>query len=68
VTVIWSGSVDWGVPPQIIGTLIKEARKLGKQIIVDPKGKDFSMFRGDAHHSQLARARRRHSLYADKQI
>jgi D-beta-D-heptose 7-phosphate kinase / D-beta-D-heptose 1-phosphate adenosyltransferase len=40
---------DYGkgaLTPHIIGTLIKEARKLGKPVVVDPKGKDFSIYRG----------------------
>jgi D-beta-D-heptose 7-phosphate kinase/D-beta-D-heptose 1-phosphate adenosyltransferase len=32
--------------PRIIRTLIDAARKLGKPVIVDPKGKDFSIYRG----------------------
>jgi D-beta-D-heptose 7-phosphate kinase/D-beta-D-heptose 1-phosphate adenosyltransferase len=32
--------------PRVIKTLIDAARKLGKPVIVDPKGKDFSIYRG----------------------
>ncbi len=32
--------------PLVIRTLIDAARKLGKPVIVDPKGKDFAIYRG----------------------
>jgi len=32
--------------PRVIRTLIEAARDLGKPVIVDPKGKDFSIYRG----------------------
>jgi D-beta-D-heptose 7-phosphate kinase/D-beta-D-heptose 1-phosphate adenosyltransferase len=32
--------------PQVIRSLIEEARKIGKPVIVDPKGKDFSIYHG----------------------
>src|SRR5262245_57217670 len=32
--------------PRILRALIDGARKLGKPVIVDPKGKDFSIYRG----------------------
>jgi D-beta-D-heptose 7-phosphate kinase / D-beta-D-heptose 1-phosphate adenosyltransferase len=32
--------------PRVIKTLIDAARELGKPVIVDPKGKDFSIYRG----------------------
>jgi D-beta-D-heptose 7-phosphate kinase/D-beta-D-heptose 1-phosphate adenosyltransferase len=32
--------------PRVIKTLIDAARKFGKPVIVDPKGKDFSIYRG----------------------
>ena len=43
--------------PRVIRTLIDAARKLGKPVIVDPKGKDFSLIpRGDADHPEPARS------------
>src|SRR5688572_27454672 len=32
--------------PRVIRALIEAARKLGKPVIVDPKGKDFSIYQG----------------------
>ncbi|HKA80860.1 MAG TPA: D-glycero-beta-D-manno-heptose-7-phosphate kinase [Xanthobacteraceae bacterium] len=32
--------------PRVVRTLIEAARKLGKPVIVDPKGKDFSPYQG----------------------
>jgi D-beta-D-heptose 7-phosphate kinase/D-beta-D-heptose 1-phosphate adenosyltransferase len=49
--------------PRVIQTLIDAARKLGKPIIVDPKGKDFSIYRGATlitpNRHELAEATRR---------
>ncbi len=32
--------------PRVIATIIKEARRLGKPVIVDPKSHDYGMYRG----------------------
>src|SRR5205085_8258154 len=32
--------------PKVIRTVIDRARKLGKPVVVDPKGSDFSIYRG----------------------
>jgi D-beta-D-heptose 7-phosphate kinase / D-beta-D-heptose 1-phosphate adenosyltransferase len=40
---------DYGkgvLSPRLIRTVIERARKLGKPVIVDPKGSDFSIYRG----------------------
>src|SRR5919106_978486 len=48
---------------RILHTLIGEARKLGKPVIVDPKGADFSIYRGATlitpNRQELAAATRR---------
>ena len=49
--------------PLVIRTLIDAARKLGKPVIVDPKGKDFAIYRGATlitpNRHELADAARR---------
>jgi D-beta-D-heptose 7-phosphate kinase/D-beta-D-heptose 1-phosphate adenosyltransferase len=45
-SIVLSDYAKGALTPRIVGTLIKEARKLDKPIIVDPKGKDFSIYRG----------------------
>ena len=40
---------DYGkgvLTPRLVRTVIERARKLGKPVIVDPKGSDFSIYRG----------------------
>ncbi len=32
--------------PRVIRAIIDEARKLGKPVVVDPKGHDYSVYRG----------------------
>jgi D-beta-D-heptose 7-phosphate kinase/D-beta-D-heptose 1-phosphate adenosyltransferase len=48
---------------RVIRTLIEAARKVGKPVIVDPKGKDFSIYRGATvvtpNRHELAEASRR---------
>jgi D-beta-D-heptose 7-phosphate kinase/D-beta-D-heptose 1-phosphate adenosyltransferase len=49
--------------PRVIKTLIDAARKLGKPVIIDPKGKDFSIYHGATlitpNRHELAEASRR---------
>jgi D-beta-D-heptose 7-phosphate kinase / D-beta-D-heptose 1-phosphate adenosyltransferase len=45
-SIILSDYAKGVLTPRVIKTLIDEARKLGKPVIVDPKGKDFSIYRG----------------------
>jgi len=49
--------------PRVIRTVIDAARKAGKSVIVDPKGKDFSIYRGATvitpNRHELAEATRR---------
>jgi D-beta-D-heptose 7-phosphate kinase / D-beta-D-heptose 1-phosphate adenosyltransferase len=55
----------------VIRTLIDAARKLGKPVIVDPKGKDFSVYRGATlitpNRHELAEAAR-HRAVTDAEI
>jgi D-beta-D-heptose 7-phosphate kinase/D-beta-D-heptose 1-phosphate adenosyltransferase len=32
--------------PRLVGAVIKRAKQLGKPVVVDPKGRDFSIYRG----------------------
>ena len=56
---------------RVIGTLIDAARKAGKPVIVDPKGKDYSIYRGATlitpNRHELADASR-HSAVTDAEI
>jgi D-beta-D-heptose 7-phosphate kinase/D-beta-D-heptose 1-phosphate adenosyltransferase len=56
---------------RVIQTLIEAARKLGKPVIVDPKGKDFSIYRGATlitpNRLELAEATR-HAAVTDAEI
>jgi len=49
--------------PRLVGAVIARARKLGKPVIVDPKGSDFSIYRGATiitpNRKELADATRR---------
>jgi len=49
--------------PQVIRAIIDEARRLGKPLVVDPKGTDFSVYRGATlitpNRKELADATRR---------
>jgi D-beta-D-heptose 7-phosphate kinase / D-beta-D-heptose 1-phosphate adenosyltransferase len=45
-SVVLSDYAKGVLTPRVIRTLIDAARKLGKPVIVDPKGKDFSLYRG----------------------
>src|SRR3984893_7070092 len=45
-SVVLSDYAKGVLTPLVIRTLIDAARKLGKPVIVDPKGKDFSIYRG----------------------
>ncbi|MEA2987601.1 MAG: D-beta-D-heptose 7-phosphate kinase / D-beta-D-heptose 1-phosphate adenosyltransferase [Alphaproteobacteria bacterium] len=49
--------------PRVIRTVIEAARKLGKPVIVDPKGQDFAVYRGATlitpNRKELAEAVRR---------
>src|SRR3984893_7164650 len=45
-SVVLSDYAKGVLTPLVIRSLIDAARKLGKPVIVDPKGKDFSIYRG----------------------
>ena len=49
--------------PRLIRAVIERARKLGKPVVVDPKGVDFSIYRGATiitpNRKELADATRR---------
>jgi D-beta-D-heptose 7-phosphate kinase / D-beta-D-heptose 1-phosphate adenosyltransferase len=45
-SVVLSDYAKGVLTPRVIQVLIDAARKLGKPVIVDPKGKDFSIYRG----------------------
>ncbi len=45
-SVVLSDYAKGVLTPRVIRTLIDAARDLGKPVIVDPKGKDFSIYRG----------------------
>jgi D-beta-D-heptose 7-phosphate kinase / D-beta-D-heptose 1-phosphate adenosyltransferase len=57
--------------PRILRALIDGARKLGKPVIVDPKGKDFSIYRGATlitpNRQELAEVTR-HALASEADI
>jgi D-beta-D-heptose 7-phosphate kinase/D-beta-D-heptose 1-phosphate adenosyltransferase len=62
-SVVLSDYAKGVLTPLVIRTLIDAARKLGKPVIVDPKGKDFSIYRGATlitpNRHELAEASRR---------
>src|ERR1700692_4754702 len=62
-SVVLSDYAKGVLTPRGIGTVIDAARKLGKPVIVDPKGKDFSIYRGATlitpNRHELAEASRR---------
>jgi D-beta-D-heptose 7-phosphate kinase / D-beta-D-heptose 1-phosphate adenosyltransferase len=45
-SVVLSDYAKGALTPRVIRALIEEAAKLGTPVIVDPKGKDFSIYRG----------------------
>ncbi len=57
--------------PRIIRALIDAARKLGKPVIVDPKGKDFSIYKGATlitpNRHELAEATR-HGVASEAEV
>jgi D-beta-D-heptose 7-phosphate kinase/D-beta-D-heptose 1-phosphate adenosyltransferase len=62
-SVVLSDYAKGVLTPLVIRTLIDAARKLGKPVIVDPKGKDFAIYRGATlitpNRHELAEAARR---------
>jgi D-beta-D-heptose 7-phosphate kinase / D-beta-D-heptose 1-phosphate adenosyltransferase len=70
-SVVLSDYAKGVLTPFVIRTLIDAARKLGKPVIVDPKGKDFSIYRGATlitpNRHELAEAARR-SAVTDAEI
>jgi D-beta-D-heptose 7-phosphate kinase/D-beta-D-heptose 1-phosphate adenosyltransferase len=62
-SVVLSDYAKGVLTPRVIRTVIDAARKLGKPVIVDPKGKDFSIYRGATlitpNRHELAEAARR---------
>ena len=52
--------------PRVIQAIIAEARRLGKPVVVDPKGHDFSVYRGATlitpNRKELADATHRHAV------
>jgi D-beta-D-heptose 7-phosphate kinase/D-beta-D-heptose 1-phosphate adenosyltransferase len=65
-SVVLSDYAKGVLTPLVIRTLIDAARKLGKPVIVDPKGKDFSVYRGATlitpNRHELAEAARRRAV------
>ena len=57
--------------PRVIQAIIAEARRLGKPVVVDPKGHDFSVYRGATlitpNCKELADATHRHAV-TDEEI
>src|SRR5438105_8091297 len=45
-SIVLSDYAKGTLTPRIVAALIDAARKLGKPVIVDPKGKDFSIYKG----------------------
>jgi D-beta-D-heptose 7-phosphate kinase / D-beta-D-heptose 1-phosphate adenosyltransferase len=45
-SVVLSDYAKGALTPQIVGAVIDAANRLGKPVIVDPKGKDFSIYKG----------------------
>src|SRR6202035_2681322 len=62
-SVVLSDYAKGVLTPRVIRTVIDAARKLGKPVLVDPKGKDFSIYRGATmitpNRHELAEATRR---------
>jgi D-beta-D-heptose 7-phosphate kinase/D-beta-D-heptose 1-phosphate adenosyltransferase len=52
--------------PRVVRAVIEEARRLGKRVIVDPKGQDYAVYRGAAvitpNRRELASATRREAV------
>jgi D-beta-D-heptose 7-phosphate kinase/D-beta-D-heptose 1-phosphate adenosyltransferase len=44
--VVLSDYAKGALTPRVVGAVIARAKKLGKPVIVDPKGSDFSIYRG----------------------
>jgi D-beta-D-heptose 7-phosphate kinase/D-beta-D-heptose 1-phosphate adenosyltransferase len=65
-SVVLSDYAKGVLTPLVIRTVIDAARKLGKPVIVDPKGKDFSIYRGATlitpNRHELAEVARRPAL------
>jgi D-beta-D-heptose 7-phosphate kinase/D-beta-D-heptose 1-phosphate adenosyltransferase len=70
-SIILSDYAKGVLTPHLIQTLIEAARRLGKPVIVDPKGKDFSIYRGATlitpNRLELAEATR-HAAVTDADI
>jgi D-beta-D-heptose 7-phosphate kinase/D-beta-D-heptose 1-phosphate adenosyltransferase len=62
-SVVLSDYAKGVLTPRVIRTVIDAARKLGKPVIVDPKGKDFAIYRGATlitpNRQELSEAARR---------
>jgi D-beta-D-heptose 7-phosphate kinase/D-beta-D-heptose 1-phosphate adenosyltransferase len=65
-SVVLSDYAKGVLTPRVIRTVIEAARKLGKPVIVDPKGKDFSIYHGTTvitpNRHELAEATRRKAV------
>jgi D-beta-D-heptose 7-phosphate kinase/D-beta-D-heptose 1-phosphate adenosyltransferase len=65
-SVVLSDYAKGVLTPQVVRTIILEARKLGKPVVVDPKGKDFSIYQGATlitpNRMELAAATRRTAM------
>ncbi len=70
-SVILSDYAKGVLTPRVLATVIAAARKLGKPVIVDPKGKDFSVYRGATlitpNRHELAEASR-HAVVTDADV
>ncbi len=44
--VVLSDYAKGALTPRVIGAVIESANKLGKPVVVDPKGRDYSIYRG----------------------
>jgi D-beta-D-heptose 7-phosphate kinase/D-beta-D-heptose 1-phosphate adenosyltransferase len=44
--VVLSDYAKGALTPRVIGAVIEAAKKLGKPVVVDPKGRDYSIYRG----------------------
>jgi D-beta-D-heptose 7-phosphate kinase/D-beta-D-heptose 1-phosphate adenosyltransferase len=69
--VVLSDYAQGGLSPAVIRAVIDKARELGKPVIVDPKGADFSVYRGATlvtpNRKELADATR-HAARGDAEI
>jgi D-beta-D-heptose 7-phosphate kinase/D-beta-D-heptose 1-phosphate adenosyltransferase len=65
-SVVLSDYAKGVLTPHVIRTVIDAARKLGKPVIVDPKGKDFAIYRGATlitpNRQELSEAARRPAI------